>query len=795
MPIVTASIAPWRTRSCAEHGVTEPAATVAGEAAVARQLRLAGLVQGVGFRPFVYRLACELGLRGTVRNLRGEVEILVQGRDSDIERFSREVIERAPPLARPRIVEARDIACQPLPRFAILESAPNAEARIFVPPDICTCEDCLAELDDPADRRYRYPFINCTQCGPRYTLINALPYDRPNTTMAGFALCPQCRRDYSNPADRRFHAEPLACPECGPGIWLEEAPDAEAESTVRHERALRRAVELLRAGAIVAVRGIGGYHLLCDAANATAVDRLRARKRRPAKPLAVMFPPEGPDGLESVRRQVHVCDDESRLLLSPARPIVLVRKRSPCALAPSIAPGLAEVGVFLPYSPLHHLLLADFGGPLVATSGNLSSEPVLTDAAEVRTGLAAVVDASLHHDRGIARPADDSVVRFAAGKRRVIRLGRGLAPLELDLPRGLAHPVLATGGHLKTTLALAWEQRVVISPHIGDMGAARSRRVLAQVAEDLQRLYGVRAVEVVCDAHPDYATTRWAESLGLRVARIFHHCAHASALAGESLTAGDSAPAEPMLVFAWDGSGFGEDGTLWGGETFLGAPGCWRRVASLRPFRLPGGDLAARSPWRSAAALCWELGCELPGLATDPIVRRAWRGDLNCARTSSVGRLFDAAAALVLGLAEASFEGQGPMMLEAMAASASVRPPEAAAAPLPMHEDASGILRFDWEPLVRALLDARIGAADRAAAVHEILAQSILSLSREQRRLAGVDRVGLTGGVFQNKRLTELAHGLLANDGFRVHLAAQVPCNDGGLSYGQIIERVYRQPP
>jgi hydrogenase maturation protein HypF len=762
---------------------------------IARRLRLAGHVQGVGFRPFVYRLAQDLGLSGTVQNLAGEVDILIDGAAAGVERFCREVITSAPPLARPQLIGVRAAACGPQRGFEILASAAAEGVSVFVPPDSFTCEDCLVELTDPGDRRYRYPFINCTQCGPRYTLIQALPYDRLNTTMAGFGLCEACRAEYLEPRDRRFHAEPVACAACGPAVWLEESapgPTEGAPEAPSGEAALARAVAVLLAGGTVAVKGVGGYHLLCDATSNEAVARLRLRKRRPDKPLAVMFPQSGPQGLQRVRAEVELDEEEARLILSPARPAVLARRRAGTALAALVAPGLAEVAVFLPYSPLHHLLLGDVGRPLVATSGNLSGEPVVTDEASARKRLAPMVDACLHHDRPIARPADDSVMRCTRGRPRVLRLGRGLAPRELTLPWRLEHPVLATGGHLKTTIALAWENRVVISPHIGDMGTARSLGVFAQVVEDLQRLYAVRAAEVICDAHPDYATTRWAEASGLPVTRVLHHHAHASAVAGE----GD--PTSPMLVFAWDGAGFGEDGTLWGGETFLGAPGAWRRVASLRPFRLPGGDLAARAPWRSAAALCWEIGNEPPGPQVNPVIRAAWRAGVNCPSTSSVGRLFDAAAALVLGLRESTYEGQAPMLLEA-AARGRGRAASRPWMPLPLRGDADGLTRLDWAPLLFSMLQTGQSVASRAAMVHGVLAASLLEVARGQRCACGVDRVGLAGGVFQNELLTELATDLLEAEGFDVCLAEQLPCNDGGLSYGQIIElagrRQAKRPP
>lgn len=749
-----------------------------------------GHVQGVGFRPFVYRLAHALEITGTVRNLQGEVDILAQGAPDALARFARELIENAPPLARPRLLFSQVAEPGERTGFQILASAAGERARIFVPPDYFTCEECLEELTRRDDRRYRYPFINCTQCGPRYTLIEALPYDRVNTSMAGFELCADCRREYEDPLDRRFHAEPIACPACGPKLWLEDfaeigADPARTPATAAGEAALLQAVERLRSGAILAVKGVGGYHLMCDASSTGAVERLRLRKRRPHKPLAVMFPLEGAEGLDALRGAVLLGGEEEGLVRSPARPIVLAARRPGGTLSAAIAPGLEELGVFLPYSPLHFLLLRDFGGPLVATSANISGEPVLTEREAVRSALAAVADAALHHDRPIVRPADDAVMRIARGRPRTLRLGRGIAPRELPLPRPLERPVLAVGGELKCTVALAWDERVVLSPHIGDMGSVRSEAVFTQVIRDLQRLYGVEAAEVVCDAHPAYATSRWAHRSGLPLARVLHHHAHASALAGEhAITA-------PMLVFTWDGIGYGGDGTLWGGEAFVGGPGAWQRVASLRPFSLPGGDRAARAPWRSAAALCWEIGREAPGLVPDPLVRQAWERQISCPRTSSIGRLFDAAAAMLLGVRETSFEGQAPMRLEAAARAAShskaVREPA-----LPLSHDESGLARLDWQPLIERLLDESASPESRAAAFHGVLAASLLAIAEEQRAARGIDCVGLTGGVFQNAFLTELASEALSNAGFGVHLAEQVPCNDGGLAYGQIIERVGR---
>lgn len=750
------------------------------EATESLRLVVAGRVQGVGFRPFVYRLANALGLGGWVRNCSGQVEIHLQGPASALEAFERRLLQDAPPLARPRIVEQRYLPDGgEVTEFRILPSDADSRPEIHLPPDYFCCDDCLAELRDPAARRYRYPFINCTQCGPRYTLIERLPYDRPNTSMAGFPLCADCQAEYQDPLDRRFHAEPLACAVCGPELSFE----AQGEAVVGNEPALARAVEQLRQGRILAVKGVGGYHLVCDACNDLAVQRLRRKKFRPHKPLAVLFPWAGEDGLAELRRHLVPDAEEARAVTDPSRPIVLIRQAPGATLSSQIAPGLGEIGAMLPYSPLHHLLAQDFGGPLVATSANLSGEPVLTDNEEVRKRLDGVCDAYLHHNRPILRPADDSVVRVIAGRPRRLRIGRGLGPLELTLPAALPAPALAVGGHMKNTVALAWDRRVVVSPHIGDLDSPRSLAVFRQVIDDLCRLYRVEPRLLLCDAHPNYTSTRWArrqaEESGYELRAIYHHHAHAGSVAGEF-------PEERRwLVFTWDGTGLGADGNIWGGEALLGRPGDWRRVGSVRPFRLPGGEKAGREPWRSAAALAWEEGYDWspPQLDTG-LIRQAWQRRINSPVSSAVGRLFDAGAALSGLIETASFEGQGPMLLEASALT-DERLPEVT---LELREDADGVLRLDWAPLTALALNRRLSSAARALAFHHALAEGLVAQARELRRRHGDFAVGLAGGVFQNRLLAERVLERLQAEGLRAYLPVAIPCNDAGLAYGQVIE-------
>ena len=738
----------------------------------ARRWLMGGRVQGVGYRAFVFNLAERFGLSGAVQNLTGEVLVEAQGDVASLDAFAAALVSAAPPLARPHVVSSETIPLRKSHGFAILDSDASRQSNIHVPTDNYLCDDCRREMLAPNDRRYRYPFINCTQCGPRYTLITRMPYDRPNTTMADFPLCDACRAEYEDPHNRRFHAQPLACPVCGPQLSF-VAPHEHAEG----HAALDACVAALRRGEIVAVKGIGGYHLMCDALNTLSIARLRASKHRPHKPLALMFPWQGEDGLQRVRAELQLDAVAQGALCDVSRPIVLLPRRADSSLPDAIAPGLNEIGVMLPYSPLHHLLLESFESPLVATSGNVSGEPVLTDNNEAEARLGKVAQAFLHHNRPIARPADDSVLRVIAGSPRLLRAGRGIAPLEFELPFTLPHPLLAVGGHMKNSVALAWNDRAVLSPHIGDLDAPRSLEIFEQVIADLQQLYGVEAQAIVCDAHPGYASSRWASKQELPLQRVFHHHAHASALVFET------GLSKRYLMFAWDGVGLGDDGTLWGGETLLGRPGAWRRVASFKPFRLPGGERAGREPWRSAAALCWESDLDWQSSARDAVLlKSAWQHGVNAPVTTAVGRLFDAASSL-LGLCDtASYEGQGPMQLEAAAHG------NTEAIMIPLHEGESGLLVADWTPLLHALRRDDVPVEQRAMQFHLSLANCIVAQAQYINARMPFDAVGLTGGVFQNKLLAELAMQQLNAAGFDAYLPQQAPCNDGGLALGQLIE-------
>jgi hydrogenase maturation protein HypF len=751
--------------------VTEPVRSVTP---AAMRLQIGGQVQGVGFRPFIYQLAQSLQLSGWVRNSFGRVEVHVQGRRDALQTFMRRLFEQAPVQANAQLDSC--VAALPieLQGFHIRDSIDQDERSIHIPADIGICSECQAELDDPCDRRYRYPFINCTRCGPRYTLIRALPYDRAHTTMSSFALCAACAAEYRDPDNRRLHAEPVACPACGPELSFHCSglPHLRGNSV-----ALDATIDVLQAGAIVAVKGIGGYHLMCDARSDRAVRLLRARKRRPDKPLAIMCPAPTGRPLHCVSSLVWLSRDEAGLLLSPQRPIMLAQKKDTGELSGAIAPGLQEIGIMLPYSPLHHLLLNAFGAPLVATSANISGEPVLTENLEVENRLGHVADAFLHHNRPIARPVDDPVYRVIGDRARLLRPGRGCAPLELTLSYSLPHPVLALGGQQKNTIALAWKDRIVISPYIGDLDSARGMAVFGRAVRDLQVLYREQATAILCDAHPGYTTSRWAAHYGLPVTRVLHHHAHAA------VAVPNAGASDPALVFTWDGTGYGADGTLWGGEALLGYPGNWQRYASLRPFHLPGGERPIQEPWRCAAALCWETGRHWPQLPHNAaLLQHAWQNRINAPCCSAAGRLFDAAAALTGLCQAASFDGHAPMRLEAASDS------DCDAIALPLVRDRDGLWVSDWEPLLPVLLDESRTVANRGGVFHATLAQIIHRQAQQARRQHGIAHIGLCGGVFQNRLLTDTVIELLTEDDFTVSLPEQVPVNDAGLCYGQVIE-------
>ncbi|MDH5484696.1 MAG: carbamoyltransferase HypF [Gammaproteobacteria bacterium] len=739
---------------------------------VAKEFVITGHVQAVGYRPFIYRLAHRLAINGWVENRMGQVVIHAEANQQQLDDFQTALIHEAPATARVNIQQVKLVDTRPFADFTIRKSSSDGHEDIRILDDLAVCDDCLAELNDTKSRYYQYPFIACTQCGPRYTVIKHLPYDRVNTSLNSFKLCHACRADYSNPEDRRFHAEAMACAACGPELHFHNKG-----RIYKSVKALARCVEALQQGLIVAVKGVGGYHLMCDARRDDVVNRLRLRKHRPDKPLAVMLS----STQSSPLNQVIVNDETINTLLdSPVHPLVLIQKPEDSGLAENISPGLDEIGILRPYSPIHHLLIDACGFPLVATSANNSGEPVLTDDRDVEQRLSSIADAFLHHNRPIERPADDPVYRVIHHKPRALRLGRGNAPLEMDLPFSLSRPVLAVGGHMKNSIALAWDNRIVISPHIGDLASLRSQQVFTRVINDIQTLYHTRAERIICDANSSYASSRWARQQALPLTKVFHHHAHAAILAGEY------PDIKNWLVFTWDGVGLGEDKTLWGGEALLGNAGHWQRAASMMPFYLPGADKASREPWRSAAALCWQTGTEckqVDAIEGSDLLHQAWQKRLNTHKSSAVGRLFDAAAALINSTNYISYEGQAAMQLEAIAGTG-----QAEAIALPLYTDEQGCSRTDWTPLLQALMNTSISKQDRAALFHSSLAQSLVAQAIKIREQQGEFSVGLSGGVFQNRILTGLVMDGLSRAGFNACLPGTVPLNDAGLCYGQVIE-------
>ncbi|GBC96317.1 Carbamoyltransferase HypF [bacterium HR16] len=738
------------------------------------RLVIRGAVQGVGFRPFIYRLATELGLKGWVLNSAQGVFIEVEGEPEALQQFVRRIETDKPPRAFIQSLEQTVLDPVGYTAFEIRHSEESGEKSALILPDIATCPDCLRELFDPADRRYLYPFTNCTNCGPRYSIIEALPYDRPNTTMKAFIMCPLCREEYENPLDRRFHAQPNACPECGPHL---ELWDQKGVCLAKHHEALLQAGEAMREGRIVAVKGLGGFHLMVDARNDPAVRRLRERKRREEKPFALMYP-----SLQMVKAHCEVNEVEERVLRSPESPIVLLRRKEPEAVAPSVAPSNPYLGVMLPYTPLHHLLMCELGFPVVATSGNLSDEPICTDEHEALHRLADIADLFLVHNRPIARHVDDSVVRVLLGRELVLRRARGYAPLPVLVKEPLP-PLLAVGAHLKNTVALSVGRQVFLSQHIGDLETPQALQAFRRVIADVRELWEHQPQAVACDMHPDYLSTQAAHGMDLPVIDVQHHVAHVLSCMAEN----ELEP--PVLGVSWDGTGYGTDGTIWGGEFLILREQGWERFAHLRPFRLPGGDRAIKEPRRSALGVLYELFGDdafdlLAHVFTEGerrLLRQMLRQGVNAPITTSAGRLFDAVASLA-GLRQVvRFEGQAAMELEFL--THDVHTDEV----YPFSFSEGSFPRtLDWSPMVRAILeDARTGisASLVAARFHNTLVEMMVTVARA----AGIERVALSGGCFQNAYLTERAVRRLGEEGFRPYWHQRVPPNDGGIALGQIV--------
>ncbi|MFZ5773945.1 MAG: carbamoyltransferase HypF [Thermodesulfobacteriota bacterium] len=764
----------------AGRGRLGPTGLMAAEAVARWRISVRGMVQGVGFRPFVHRLATARDLAGFVTNTPAGVVLEVEGASGRLEDFLAALKQKQPPLARIDAVEVETVAPFGEAGFSVRVTQGGAAATALIPPDITVCDDCLAELFDPANRRYRYPFINCTNCGPRFTIIEKIPYDRPHTTMRHFPMCAECGREYHDPADRRFHAQPNACPVCGPRLTLHGSDSA---VLALGDAALAGAGQRLADGGIVAIKGVGGFHLAVDAANEAAVARLRQRKGREAKPLAVMAA-----DLAMAHRLCVLSSEEAAALASPERPILLAQKRNGHGLAEAVAPECGRFGVMLPYTPLHHLLLRDGPPVLVMTSGNASEEPICTGNAEAMERLAGIADAFLCHDRGIRLSCDDSVMAWQAGALRQVRRSRGYAPRPLPMPAD-GPVVLAVGGELKNTVCLARGMDGFVGQHLGDLKNLASYRAFTESIALLTSLLEAPPELLVHDLHPAYLSTQWAsqqaQGQGLPVLAVQHHHAHLAACLAENREAG------PAIGLILDGAGLGPDQTVWGGEVLVGDAAGFSRFASLEPMPLPGGDAAVREPWRLGVGyLAESFGGQVPELpflaahdwAMIPVMvaRR-----FNTPLVSSCGRLFDAVAAMAGGRQQIRYEAEAAIGLMEATGELGNGPGFACA-----FMRGEGLLRLSVTGLIREVADAvasNMGLSEVSRRFHHWLIQGLTHLAREARQAHGLTTVALSGGVFLNHLLLEGLTASLAAQGFRVLTHRQLPCGDGCLSYGQAV--------
>ncbi len=789
--------------------------------------KINGIVQGVGFRPFVYRLANDRALSGWVRNSPAGVEIEIQGSAELLASFECAISSEAPPLADINTIIKEEISVSATQGFSILPST-DGEPDIQIAPDSALCSDCLREMFDPTDRRFRYPFITCTNCGPRYSIITAIPYDRPNTTMAGFPLCPDCQDEYQNPLDRRFHAQPIACHTCGPQMSL---ITAQGDIMAARDEAVVQAVQHLKNGAIIAVKGIGGYHLAVDACNHAAVERLRVRKKRDEKPFAVMAA-----DIETARTLVQMDEREERLLCSPEAPIIIVKKRHGTLLSPLIAPHNGWLGLMLPYAPLHHLLMQNNFTALVMTSGNISDEPVAFEDNEALQRLSGIADYFLLHDRPIHIRSDDSVVRVFQGKPLFYRRARGYAPRAVTLPFAVP-PLLAVGAELKSAVCCADGTRAVLSQHIGDLQNSATFDSFSHIASHLSGLLAIKPARIACDLHPDYLSSRYAEDSGLPLIRVQHHHAHMASCMAENGLDGEA------IGIIFDGTGYGTDGTIWGGEFLVGGYDGYRRAGHFRPVPLPGGDAAVREPWRMALSYLYQAVGDAAFTIDHPVARILPEGErllfaqmlrrgINSPLTTSCGRLFDAVAALLNLRHTVSYDGQGAIELEALAEADSDFKSKSPPAPLSQRggynhlsqaggynhlSQAGGYnhlsqagggnypsqggeysftivhhenmpLQVDFTPMftdILADITHGIPSATIAHRFHQTVASAATEVCLRIAAATGLNRVIFSGGVFQNRLLTEMIYTALSQKGLHVFTHRLIPPNDGGIAVGQ----------
>ncbi|MBI5740346.1 MAG: carbamoyltransferase HypF [Nitrospirae bacterium] len=747
------------------------------------KIDITGLVQGVGFRPFVHRLAEEMGLKGYVANTASGVLLEVEGAKETLDDFIVRADKEKPALARIYSLRHAFLEETGFQKFEIRESSAEGEKRALILPDISACEECLSDITNPRDRRFLYPFTNCTNCGPRFTIIHTLPYDRKNTSMKEFRMCPECEREYNLPSDRRFHAQPNACDVCGPKIRLH---DCDGKPVCEKEEALEKAVSLLRKGYIIAVKGVGGYHLICDAENDETVCRLRKRKGREEKPMAVMFPNIG-----SIKKEAYLNVAEERAICSVERPIVIVRKKESATLAKGVSPDNSAVGAFLPYTPLHHMILKKFRRPLIATSANITDEPVAKDEEDAFGRLSGIADYFLSHNRAIVRRCDDSVVRIAAERQVPVRRSRGFAPLPVTVPFGFKKPVLALGPYMNSTIAVGIDDKVFLSQHIGDLDTPLAAGFYEETIADLLRLLDVKPGIVVSDMHPGYYSTKYGERhYGDMLVKVQHHYSHILSC----MTENGTPPDNEIIGFAFDGAGFGTDNTVWGGEVLIASYRGFKRAYHLQPYKLPGGDKAVKEPCRTAFSLLYgafgEKARELNLLPlgrqeTDFFINMLKNG-VNSPVTTSMGRLFDGVASLI-GLAhKVSYHAQAAIALE----QAALKSDTADSYPCIVKNN----MIYHLPVIDRLVDDLRAGLPkeELARKFHNTIVAMVLHVSGLIRDETGIKTVALSGGVFQNVILLEESFRSLKERGFAPLIHQTVPPNDGGISLGQAVAGHYQ---
>jgi hydrogenase maturation protein HypF len=740
---------------------------------VNRRLNITGIVQGVGFRPFIYQLANRYHLNGSICNTPAGVRIELEGEKHTIEAFSEALHNELPPLARIDTCSTEDVPYVGHTRFQILQSKTESQKSTLVSPDIAICEKCLQEMHDPTNRRYAYPFINCTECGPRYSIIETLPYDRPNTSMHFFTMCEACQKEYNDPLDRRFHAQPISCPDCGPTLRLFDTRNKVLEEG---NDAIRLAVEAIKKGAIVAVKGLGGFHLICDATSTRAIEELRRRKQRPLKPFAIMFP-----DIENIKASAEVSPREAELITSKEKPIVILPKRKESSISSLVAPGIDRIGVFLPYTPLHHLLLEEVNVPLVATSANLSDEPIIRDSVELLEKLGPVVELVLDHDRDILNANDDSVVQIAGDEKITLRMSRGYAPKSIKLPFMSKKKILAVGANQKNSMALIFDDTLILTPYIGDLNSLEAFEYFERTLHSFKRFYDFEPDVIVYDKHPEYMTTKWAQRLqkehpNLQTIELQHHYAHLLATMGEHQLD------EKVLGFAFDGTGYGDDGSIWGGEVMIADQQAYERIVSLAPFRLLGGEKAVKEPRRSALSLLFENYrldeldvMHLPLLKQFSkkeihMLHKAWEKGINAPLCSSMGRLFDAVASFADIVQVSSFEGESGLLMEQY-----------------VDENLTDIFEFEIEngtinlqPMVEAIVQTE-DTHVIVSTFFNTLTEIIFQIAKKHPVLPLL----FSGGVFQNRVLVEKIIRRCKKEDRTFYIQAETAINDGGIALGQ----------